>query len=210
MSAHGASCAMSYMRAFRSTTGLKAGWIVTSRTRSPSTQISRPSRSPARYSFPLRIMPAPAIAQPTAWATGSPVKQRNHRGSNNPLVERERRPSRSSRRSEHDPSLGENRVVVVRVPASAVEIGGGAVKFVPQRVLQSDAHVEPWPEGRPAIAEWKIGDLGDPTGAVGSTGEGAVKRRIRGAADRHSPRRDAPGLIIDIGDRGVQGSQVVV
>jgi len=38
----------------------------------------------------------------------------------------------------------------------------------------------------------------------------AVKRRIRSAADRHSPRREAPGFIIDIGERSVQGSQLVV
>src|SRR5271165_5250161 len=41
ISAQAGSCAMSYMRALRSTTGLNAGWAVTSCTRSPSIQISR-------------------------------------------------------------------------------------------------------------------------------------------------------------------------
>src|SRR5439155_24413692 len=50
------SCAMSYMRALASTIGLKAGWAVTSGTGSPSIQTSRPSRNPARYSSPVRII----------------------------------------------------------------------------------------------------------------------------------------------------------
>src|SRR4029077_21103851 len=55
-SAENGSCAMSYIRALRSTTGLKAGWAVTSCTRSPSIQTSRPSPSRVRYSSPVRIM----------------------------------------------------------------------------------------------------------------------------------------------------------
>src|SRR5215217_2522961 len=43
------------MRARTSTTGLKAGWTVTSATRSPSIQTSRPSRIDSRYSAPVRI-----------------------------------------------------------------------------------------------------------------------------------------------------------
>ena len=46
------------MRARASTIGLNAGWTVTSSTRSPSIQTSRPSRIDSRYSSPVRIMPA--------------------------------------------------------------------------------------------------------------------------------------------------------
>src|SRR5437868_3184836 len=46
---------MSYIRAFTSTMGLKAGWLVTSLTRSPSIQTSRPSRMPSLYCSPVRI-----------------------------------------------------------------------------------------------------------------------------------------------------------
>src|SRR5262245_14604748 len=50
---------MSYIRARISTMGLNALCLVTSETRSPSIQISRPSRSPARYSSPVRIILVP-------------------------------------------------------------------------------------------------------------------------------------------------------
>src|SRR4051812_28571146 len=43
------------MRARASTSGLNCGWAVTSGTRSPLTQTSRPSRSDSRYSSPVRI-----------------------------------------------------------------------------------------------------------------------------------------------------------
>src|SRR6478736_7059302 len=43
------------MRARASTSGLNCGWTVTSGTRSPLTQTSRPSRSDSRYSSPVRI-----------------------------------------------------------------------------------------------------------------------------------------------------------
>src|SRR5215216_986361 len=43
------------MRARTSTIGLNAGCVVTSATRSPSIQTSRPSRMDSRYSPPLRI-----------------------------------------------------------------------------------------------------------------------------------------------------------
>src|SRR3954451_812856 len=46
------------MRARASTSGLNCGWTVTSGTRSPLTQTSRPSRRDSRYSSPVRIMPA--------------------------------------------------------------------------------------------------------------------------------------------------------
>ena len=45
------------MRARTSTIGLKAGWVVTSDTRSPSIHTSRPSRIDSRYSSPVLIMP---------------------------------------------------------------------------------------------------------------------------------------------------------
>ena len=45
------------MRARMSTIGLKAGWVVTSGTRSPSIHTSRPSRIDSRYSSPVLIMP---------------------------------------------------------------------------------------------------------------------------------------------------------
>src|ERR1700730_16103965 len=47
---------MSYMRALASTIGSNAGCTVTSRTLSPSIQISRPSRKAARYCSPVRII----------------------------------------------------------------------------------------------------------------------------------------------------------
>src|ERR1700730_5413930 len=78
------------------------------------------------------------------------------------------------------PGVGEDRVVVVRVAAGAVEIGGGAVEFVPQDVLQSDAHVQPWPEGGAAVSEGDGGDFRNPAGAVRAARERAVKRCIRG------------------------------
>ena len=45
------------MRARTSTIGLKAGWVVTSATRSPSIHTWRPSRIDSRYSAPVLIMP---------------------------------------------------------------------------------------------------------------------------------------------------------
>src|SRR5215831_11431853 len=44
------------MRARTSTIGLNAGWVVTSSTRSPSIQTSRPSRIDSRYSSPVLII----------------------------------------------------------------------------------------------------------------------------------------------------------
>src|SRR5215218_5903430 len=47
------------MRPRTSTMGLNAGWVVTSATRSPSIQTSRPSRIDSRYSSPVRITAPP-------------------------------------------------------------------------------------------------------------------------------------------------------
>jgi hypothetical protein len=44
--------------------GFKAGWRLTSLTCSPSIQTSRPSRSPARYCSPVRII----VFRPRAWS----------------------------------------------------------------------------------------------------------------------------------------------
>src|SRR6266567_1293992 len=123
----------------------------------------------------------------------------------------ERMDSRASGKgSEHDPGVGEDRVIIVSVSSGAVEIGAGAVEFVPQYVLQTDAHVQPWPEGWPAMAERKVRDLGDPAAAVRASGESAVKRRIRGAAYRHPAGRKAPGVVVDIRERDVEAPQCVV
>lgn len=69
--------------------------------------------------------------------------------------------------------VGEDRVVVC-VPACAIDIGGGPVAFVRQRILQSDAHVQPCPEGWRAIAERKIGVLSDPAGTVRAAAKSAL------------------------------------
>jgi hypothetical protein len=103
-------------------------------------------------------------------------------------------------RSEHNPGIGEDRIVVVRVSAGSINVRGGAIKLVVEHVLQSDAHVHPRPEGRSAIAERKVGNLGNPAGAVGAAGEGAVKRRVRSAAYREPPSGKAPCMVIDVPD----------
>jgi hypothetical protein len=59
----------------------------------------------------------------------------------------------------------------VRVSTGTIKVGGGAVEFIPQNLLQSDAHVQPRPEGRPTITERKIGNLGGPVGAIRAAGK---------------------------------------
>src|ERR1700746_1640071 len=90
------------------------------------------------------------------------------------------------RQSEHGPDIGEERVVVVRVSSNTVVIRSGPVKFGPVCILQADAEVQPWPEGRAAVAERQVGNLEDPVGTVRAPGERAVKCRVRSAANRHS------------------------
>src|SRR4029079_3858075 len=51
------------IRARASTSGLKAGWAVTSVIRSPFIQTSRPSWIDARYSSPLRIIRPSSVAR---------------------------------------------------------------------------------------------------------------------------------------------------
>src|SRR5712671_4143761 len=58
------------MRARASTSGRNCGCVVTSCTRSPLIQTSRPSRSDARYSSPVRIMGARS-----SWDEGLPGRQ---------------------------------------------------------------------------------------------------------------------------------------
>ena len=50
------------------------------------------------------------------------------------------------RSSEHGPDVGEERIVIVCVSTDTVEVRRGSVKFVPVRILQADAEVQPWPE----------------------------------------------------------------
>src|SRR5271169_1270994 len=199
---------MSYMRALRSTTGLKAGWTVTSSTRSPSIQTSRPSRSPARYSLPVRIMPVPyPLFGGKVAATDRFMKGRNPRARRGLELGPNAHPGSSS---EHSPDVCKERIVLVRVSPHAVDIRGGPVKFVPVRILQADTKIQPWPERRAAVAEWQIGKLEYPVGTVRASGRRTVKRRIRSAPDRHSPRCEAPCVIIDIRNRRVQRPQLVV
>ena len=87
--------------------------------------------------------------------------------------------------------------------------GSGAVEFVPAGVLQSDAHVQPWPERRAAVAEWQVGGFGIQC-AVRAPGERAVKRCIGGAADRHPSRREAPGVVVDVGSRDIEAPQPII
>ena len=102
-------------------------------------------------------------------------------------------------RSERDPYIEEERIVVARVSPHAVDIRGGPVEFGPVRILQTDAKIEPWPKRRAAVAEWQIGKLENPAGAVRTSGKSAVKRRIRSAANRDPPGSKAPRSVIDIG-----------
>src|SRR5271167_4760047 len=113
-------------------------------------------------------------------------------------------------RSEHSPDVYKDRVVFARVSPHAVDIRRGPIKFGPARILQADTEIQPWPKRRATVAEWQIGGLEDPAGAVRAPGESAVKRCIRGAADRRPPRRKAPGLVVDIGSRHVEAPQLVV
>src|SRR5216683_8381385 len=137
------------------------------------------------------------------------------KGRGDPIRVREQQQSRGSSRrnrrgSEHDPGVGKDCVVVVRVAAGTVEVGGSTIELIPQRVLQSDAHVQPWPEGGAAVAERQVGDFRNPAGAVRAAGECAVKRCVCGAADRHPTRRKAPGVVVDVGSRDVKAAQRVV
>ena len=113
-------------------------------------------------------------------------------------------------RSEHSPDVGKERIVVVRVSPHTVDICGGPVKFVPVRILQADTEIQPWPERRATVAEWQIGKLEDVAGAVRAPGEGAVKCRIRGASNRDPPGGKTPRTVVDIRNRGIQRSQLVV
>ena len=60
------------------------------------------------------------------------------------------------------------------------------------------------------MAEWQVGKLEDPPGAVRAPGERAVERCIRRAANRDPPGGEAPRIVIDILNRSVQRSQPVV
>jgi len=117
---------------------------------------------------------------------------------------------RTGRRSERDPDVPEDRIIGVRVSPGTIEIRTGTVKLVPSDILQPDACIQPWPKRWAATHERQIGNLADPVGAVRASGKGAIERRIRSAADRHSPPREAPGFIIDIGKRSIQEPQLVV
>jgi hypothetical protein len=99
----------------------------------------------------------------------------------------------------HGPDVRKEGIIAARVSSHTVDIRGGAVEFGPVRVLQTDAEVQPWPERRAAVAEWQIGELEDPAGAVWASGESAVKRRIRGATDRNAPGGQAPSTVIYVG-----------
>src|SRR3954451_7298406 len=63
------------MRARASTSGLKAGWAVTSVIRSPFIQTSRPSRIDARYSSPLRIITPSWVARVSMGNRGASGKE---------------------------------------------------------------------------------------------------------------------------------------
>ena len=104
----------------------------------------------------------------------------------------------SASESEHSPDVRKERFVVARVSPHAVDIRGGPVKFVPVRVLQADTEIQPRPERRATVAEWQIGKLNDLAGAVRAPGESAVKRRIRGPANRDPPGGETPRTVINI------------
>src|SRR5215469_6083730 len=112
--------------------------------------------------------------------------------------------------SEHSPDICKERIVTARVSPHAIDVRGGPVKFGPVRILQADAEIEPWPKRGAAMAERQIRELEDPAGAVRAAGEGAVKRRIGVAANRDPSGSKAPRLIVNIRNRGVQRSQLVV
>src|SRR5260370_7856841 len=84
------------------------------------------------------------------------------------------------------------------------------IKFGPARVLQADTEIQPWPKRRAAVAEWQIGGIEDPAGAVRAPGKSAVERCVRSAANRNPPRRKAPGVVVDIRSRDVEAPQLIV
>src|SRR5260370_33232252 len=84
------------------------------------------------------------------------------------------------------------------------------IKFGPARVLQADTEIQPWPKRRAAVAEWQIGGIEDPTGAVRAPGKSAVERCVRSAANRNPPRRKAPGVVVDIRSRDVEAPQLII
>ena len=112
--------------------------------------------------------------------------------------------------SEHGPDVGKKGIVAARVSSHAVYVRGRSVEFVPVRILQTDTEVQPWPKGWAAVAEWEIGKLEDVASAIRATSKGAIKRRISRAANRDPTGGKAPRAVIDIGDRGIQRSQLVV
>jgi hypothetical protein len=83
-------------------------------------------------------------------------------------------------------------------------------QFGPVRILQADPEIQPWPKRRASVAEWQIGKLEDPAGAVRASTECAVKCCISCAANRDPPGGEAPRLVIDVRSRGIQRSQLVV
>jgi len=60
------------------------------------------------------------------------------------------------------------------------------------------------------VAEWEIGKLEDVASAIRASGKGTIKRRVSRAANRDPTGGKAPRVVIDIGDRGIQRSQLVV
>src|SRR5580704_14765206 len=87
--------------------------------------------------------------------------------------------------SEREPREREDSVVGLGVATGAIVIDAGAIKLVVTHVLQPELHVEPRPEGWPAIIERNIVEFGDP--AVGSRAivrrYSAEEQRIAGAVD---------------------------
>jgi len=112
--------------------------------------------------------------------------------------------------SEHGPDVGKKGIVAARVSSHAVYVRGRSVEFVPVRILQTDAEVQPWPKGWAAVAEWEIGKLEDVASAIRASGKGTIKRRVSRAANRDPTGGKAPRAVIDIGDRRIQRSQLVV
>src|SRR5262249_8161173 len=112
--------------------------------------------------------------------------------------------------SEHGPDICKEGVVAASVSPRAVDVRGRPVEFGPVRVLQPDTEIQPRPKSGRAMAERQIGELEDPSRAVRAPGEGAIKRCVSGAPNRHPPRGKAPRLVINIRSRDIQRSQLVV
>src|SRR5208282_1662665 len=99
------------------------------------------SRSPARYSSPVRIMPVPyPLLGDKIAATDRLMKGENPVASGCLGAGRNVCPWQSP---EHSPNVCKERIVVVRVSPDAVVIRGRPVKFVPVRILQADREIQP-------------------------------------------------------------------